>query len=315
LEILKLYQKIKKLKPVKISRTYIIIFLLIGIITFNFLSKWNKENESNAQDLEEDNTSTPQTPSEPTNESPSLVLPSRDSMIPDDIEKITPEMDLNPPKSISPEYYDPIPVPGLVNTPGGEDSGFIMPDGETLYFFFTPDVRIPAEKQVLDQVTGIYQSEKVGETWGEPTRVLLQDPGKLAMDGCQFVQGNTMYLCSAREGYTGLHWFKTEFIEGEWRNWENADVELKTQEYSTGELHISNDGMELYFHSDRTGSKGNYDIWVSKKVDGEWGKPVNLEAVNSEGYDGWPFVTEDGCELWFSRDYGVWRSKKTNGEW
>jgi len=181
---------------------------------------------------------------------------------------------------------------------------------QTLYFFFTPDVRIPAEKQVLDQVTGIYQSEKVGETWGEPTRVLLQDPGKLAMDGCQFVQGNTMYFCSAREGYTGLHWFKTEFIEGEWRNWENADVELKTQEYSTGELHISNDGMELYFHSDRTGSKGNYDIWVSKKVDGEWGKPVNLEAVNSEGYDGWPFVTEDGCELWFSRDYGVWRSKK-----
>ena len=129
------------MKPVKISRTHILIFLLVGIIAISSLFQLNKDtNESKTKDLEEDKTSITQTPSEPTDQSPSLVLPSRNSMIPDDIEKITPEMDINPPKSLSPEYYDPIPVPGLVNTPGGEDSGFIMPDGDTLYFFFTPDV-------------------------------------------------------------------------------------------------------------------------------------------------------------------------------
>ncbi|MES0326499.1 MAG: hypothetical protein ABUK18_11565, partial [Candidatus Bathyarchaeia archaeon] len=168
---------------------------------------------------------------------------------------------------------------------------------------------------LLDQVTGIYLSEKEGEIWGKPTRVLLQNPGKLAMDGCEFVQGNTMYFASAREGYTGLHWFRAEYEEGEWRNWVNADAELKTQEYSTGDLHITADGRELYFHSDRSGGRGNYDIWVSQKVDGEWGEPLNLDIVNSEGYDGWPCITDDGTELWFSRDYGIWRSKRVDGAW
>jgi hypothetical protein len=42
---------------------------------------------------------------------------------------------------------------------------------------------------------------------------------------------------------------------------------------------------------------------------------VNVEAVNGANIDGWPFITEDGLELWFSRDWGVWRSKKVNGTW
>ncbi len=53
------------------------------------------------------------------NETP--VLPSRISKIPSDLTKITPAQDLNPPKSYSSEYNDPVPVPGKVNTAGGED--------------------------------------------------------------------------------------------------------------------------------------------------------------------------------------------------
>jgi len=45
-----------------------------------------------------------------------------------------------------------------VNTPGGEDSPFITPDGATLYFFLTPDVSIPVERQLFDGVTGIWAS-------------------------------------------------------------------------------------------------------------------------------------------------------------
>jgi len=302
-------------RPVKISTQVLIFtFIIIGVLAIGYNAQWNKgRHEPDLDSQEEDPDS--QIPDEPTSEQPPIFLPSRISKIPDDIVKITPEMDVNPPKSYSPEYSDPVPIPGLVNTAGGEDSAFIMPDGETLYFFFTPDVREPVEEQILDQVTGIYLSKKDGELWEEPTRVLLQDPGKLAMDGCEFVRGDVMYFCSAREGYTGLHWFKAEYVEGEWRNWTNADSELKTQEYSTGELHITPDGKELFFHSDRPGGKGNYDIWVSQKVDGEWDEPLNLGVVNTEGYDGWPFITEDGAELWFSRDYGIWRSKRVEGEW
>jgi len=237
---------------------------------------------------------------------------SRESKIPSTAVKMTPETDANPPKSLSPEYQDPMPVQGQVNTAGAEDSPFMMPDGNTLYFFFTPDVNVPVEKQIIDGVTGIYVSNKINGEWSKPERIMLQDKGKISGDGCEFVQGNLMYFCSVREGYTGVHWFTAEYKNGMWQNWKNADF---NPDYKVGELHITSYGNELYFHSDRPGGKGGLDIWVSKKANGTWQEPENVAAVNTAGNEGWPDISPDGTELWFTKDYGVWRSKKVNGQW
>ena len=43
---------------------------------------------------------------------------------------------------------------------------------------------------------------------------MLQDPGKLAGAGCEFVHNNVMLFCIVREGYTGIHWFSAEFKDG-----------------------------------------------------------------------------------------------------
>ncbi len=242
-------------------------------------------------------------------------IPDRESLIPSDQLKINPETDIYPPQSVTDEYWDPVPLPYPVNTAGAEDSAFIMPDGNTLYVWFTPNVAKPPEEQVIDGVTGIYVFHKVNGEWGPAERVMLQDLGKLSLDGCEFVLGDKMWFCAAREGYAGLHWFTAEFIDGQWGNWQLADFK---PEYEVGELHITADGQELYFHSSRPGGQGGYDIWVSQNVDSEWGEPANLAVVNSPNTDGWPFVTADGKELWFTRGPGapeLWRSKRVNGEW
>ena len=88
----------------------------------------------------------------------------RESKIPAGAIKVTPQTDTSPPKSFSTDYKDPVPLK-TINTAGAEDSPFVMPDGNTLYLFFTPDVRVPAEKQVIDGVTGIYVSKKVNGQW------------------------------------------------------------------------------------------------------------------------------------------------------
>jgi hypothetical protein len=129
----------------------------------------------------------------------------RESKIPAGQVKITPETDVYPPILHSEEYEQPVPMPYPINTAGAEDSGFIMPDGNTFYIWFTPDPNIPAEEQVTDEVTGIYVSHRVGGVWQEPQRVWLQDRCKLALDGCVFVKDNTMWFASARAGYTGIH--------------------------------------------------------------------------------------------------------------
>ena len=242
-----------------------------------------------------------------------IELIDRESKIPPNAVKMTPETDSNPPKSYSLEYYDPVPLPYPINTAGGEDSAFILPDGKTLYFWFTPDVNIPVEKQLIDGVTGIYVSHKSGDTWSKPERIILQDPRKLALDGCSFVKDNTMFFCSVREGYTGMNWFTAEFdaSSNKWKNWVKVNF---PESYEVEELHIYGD--ELYFHSARAGGKGGLDLWVMEKdTKGEWSEPKNVTNVNTARDEGWPVISPDGKELWISRDYGLWRSKRVNGTW
>ncbi len=239
---------------------------------------------------------------------------TREETIPDEAIKMLPETDSYPPILHSSEFGEPVPVPGLINTAGAEDSPFIPAGSQQIYFFFTPDPSIPAEKQLLDGVTGIWVSNWQGGQWQEPERVRLQDKGKLALDGCTFVSGNLMYFCSAREGYTGIHWFTAEFEDGKWQHWANADF---PDEFEVGELHIRGD--ELYYHSSYAGGKGSNDIWMLKRVNGEWQNPVNIAAVNTAENEGMPFLTSDGLELWFHRFYqgapAVFRSRRVNGEW
>jgi hypothetical protein len=244
-------------------------------------------------------------------------IKSREEAIPDDAVKMTPEIDQFPPLLHSDEYNEPIPLLGSVNTAGAEDSPFIpCCEEDTLYFFFTPDVEIPVEKQVLDGVTGIYVSKKVNNFWNEVERVVLQDPLKLALDGCTFVQNNIIWFCSAREGYTGIHWFTAEYVDEKWKNWQNADF---ASELEVGELHFTKDFTELYYHSTKAGGKGGTDIWYTKNINGIWQEPININIVNSEENEGYPYITPDGNELWFNKWYlgtpAVFRSIKIEGEW
>ncbi|MFC1604930.1 LamG-like jellyroll fold domain-containing protein, partial [Planctomycetota bacterium] len=66
---------------------------------------------------------------------------------------------------------------------------------------------------------------------------------------------------------------------------------------------ISNDGLKLYFDSNRTGGHGGYDIWVTTRPNkgANWGTPVNLgPSFNTSGNDGYPCISSDGLEFYFS---------------
>ncbi len=241
--------------------------------------------------------STPQ-PSDPS-DPPRRI--TRIEALPRDAVKITPETDVHPPLLHSDEFHQPEPVSGGINTAGAEDSAFVTPDGTTMYFFFTPDVRVPAERQLFDGVTGIYVSRMEGSTWSEAERVVLQAHDMLALDGAPFVLGSEMWFASAREGnYRGVDMWIAHWQDGEWRDWRNAGAQLNA-EYQIGEMHLTANGQTMYFHADRPGGKGGYDIWMTTRSNGEWSEPVNVVELNSPETDGWPFVTEDGRELWFTR--------------
>lgn len=246
----------------------------------------------------------------------SYPIVTREEKLPSDIVKRTPQTDHHPPILYSDEFETPVPLPHVINTSGAEDSPFITPDGNTLYFFFTPDVRVSPNQQLFDDVTGIWVSNKSGDAWTIPQRVWLQKPGKLALDGAPCVQGDEMWFCSAREGYTGVNMFTAERINGVWKNWRYAGDRLM-KEIKIGEVHLHGD--DLYFHSDRAGGWGGNDIWRTTRNGSLWSDPVNINAVNTSGNEILPFVSSDGNELWFTRAYmgtpAVYRSKKVGGIW
>jgi hypothetical protein len=249
---------------------------------------------------------------------PARAGTSRLAAIPAEAIKQGPETDAYPPILHSSEWSDPIPLPAPVTTAGAEDSPFIAPDGR-LYFWFTPSMERPAEEQLTDGVTGIYVAQAEGSGWGEPERVMLQDAGRLALDGCAFVEPEWLWFCTAREGLEGIHWFVAGELDGGWGEWQPADARLP-QDGPLGELHFSRDGRTLVFHSDRPQGAGGRDLWMAaRQADGSWSPSVNLAPLNTDVDEGWPYLSPDGEQLWFTRIYqgspGIFRSRRQGDDW
>ncbi|RLF30597.1 MAG: hypothetical protein DRN07_08375, partial [Thermoplasmata archaeon] len=246
-----------------------------------------------------------------------LMQKTREEAIPDDAVKMTPETDVFPPVLHSDAWEEPVPMEGPVNTAGAEDSPFITPDGSTFFFFFTPDVEVPPEKQLIDGATGIWWSKKESGIWGEPERIVLHYD--VSLDGAPFVEDNTMWFASARSGnYGELDFYIAHMHDGTWTDVTNAGEQLN-QEYDVGELHITADGTEMYC------GRGDGDIYVLQKTADGWSEPMALPSpVNTPEYsEDQPFITSDGNELWFTGQSrlgypgpAVFRSVKTeNGSW
>lgn len=73
-------------------------------------------------------------------------------------------------------------------------------------------------------------------------------------------------------------------------------------EYSVGDPYLSKGGDSLYFVSNMPGGKGGTDIYLSLRLaDGTWGKPLNLNAINTEGNERTPSIGTGGT-LYFSSD-------------
>lgn len=249
---------------------------------------------------------------------PPASSPDRLASIPADAVRCTPADDPYPPILHVPGYQQPVPVPGALGTAGAEDSPFITADGKRMLFFFTPDVRVPPERQILDGVTGIYQATLGRSGWTNVRRVQLAPPGQLALDGAPCVIGNTLWFCTARVGnHRGVDmWTATRRGDG-WADFRNAGERLN-RDLQIGEVHAVGPD-ELYFHSGRAGGRGGLDIWRTVRKDGVWQDPTNIAAVNSTANEGWPFVSADGKELWFTRTYrgtpAIYRSRRQGTEW
>lgn len=114
--------------------------------------------------------------------------------------------------------------------------------------------------------------------------------------------GNTLYFTSeADEGLGGNDIYRATKIKGgEWGKPENVGAPINTS-FDEDAPFITDDGKTIYFSSTGHEGYGNYDIYKSEFVDGNWTKPENLgQPINSSGHDIFMVKDSSGSVAYFS---------------
>lgn len=189
-----------------------------------------------------------------------------------------------------------------VNSSAMEGIGTISSDGLELYFWDCYFLR-PGGCGGWD--IWVTRRSSVSDPWCEPVNLgplvnTEYDDAKPTISA----DGLTLYFCSNRPGgYGGLDlWMSTRATTTD--DW-GAPVNLGEPVNSEADEAfpcVSQDGLELYFDSGRSGGYGDWDLWVAKRstTDESWGDPVNLgEAINTPLYDSSPYLSPDGRLLLF----------------
>jgi len=168
-----------------------------------------------------------------------------------------------------------------------------------------------------------FYTEKQEDGWSSPrllTQMLGFDediyPVALSWDGTEMI----LYY---DDDYIGnLYYSRME--GGLWSPAVKLEEPISTK-YWESEACFSKDGRTLYFTSNRKGTLGGLDIWVSQKdASGLWGEPENLgSTINTRFNEECPCISEDGKTLYFSSyghynigGYDIFCSRKNaDGSW
>lgn len=183
-----------------------------------------------------------------------------------------------------------------VNTNYSEYLPSIRPDGQIIFF----TRRSPRGDE------DIYYSERLESGWSaakelaEINTPLNEGSPSISPDGETLI----FTSCDRKYGFGGCDLYQSNFNHGSWSKPVNLGERINTPAYESQACFADN-GMSLYFTSNRQGTYGGFDLWWSRKMeDNSWSIPRNLgPVINSPGDEDCPFLHPNGKTLFFSSNY------------
>jgi Tol biopolymer transport system component len=142
-------------------------------------------------------------------------------------------------------------------------------------------------------------SRLVNGKWSAPINITpeLQSDGDLYIS-CLSADGKLLFL-SKNDNYDS-DIFSSSFDGKSWSKTIKLNKNINTK-YWESHGFISEDGNQLIFASDRPGGFGGLDLYISRKVKGDWGPAVNLgPEINTQFNEDRPFLINNGKTLFFS---------------
>jgi WD40 repeat protein len=196
-----------------------------------------------------------------------------------------------------------------INSNVNEAGPFLTPDEHCLYFTSRRPGGLGGSdlwkncRANLDEEFGAEPSVNLGP----PMNTTFDDDG-----GAFFVDPSSgrlvMIFPSTRPPNLGDldYWQSEENADGTWSD-PVLVPELNTPFREGGHPSISPDGLTMYFASNRTGTLGGLDIWVTTRATttAPWSPPVNLGVpINSPARDSSPMLINNGMTLYFASSRG-----------
>jgi len=168
----------------------------------------------------------------------------------------------------------------------------------------------------------IMYSKLVNGKWTNPENITpeLQSDGDMYIS-CLSADGTKLYL-SRSDGYSSDLYYST-LVNNSWTKTVKLNKNINTK-YWESHGFVSEDGEQLIFASDRPGGFGGLDLYISHKVNGDWGPAVNLgPEVNTPFNEDRPFLINKGKTIFFSSQgheniggYDLFRTDlQPNGLW
>lgn len=183
-------------------------------------------------------------------------------------------------------------LPGIVSSDSLDFNSAFSPDGKSFYFARS------GEGKWMICVTEL----KAG-SWSAPRLAPFHDPRYSEADPFITADG-TLYYISNRPKTAGNSisdydiWRTRARPDGTWTSPENVEaVNSDSTEYYVSLAANGN----LYFASNRQGSLGSHDIYISRYSNGHYTKPENLgPAINSGNMEHDPMISPDERYLIFT---------------
>lgn len=151
----------------------------------------------------------------------------------------------------------------------------------------------------------LFESRLYGERWTKPKGFPSQiNSIEIESSACYSPDGKILYFSSDRPGgYGGSDiWSAIRNADGSFQPAENLGPQVNSP-YNEEYIFVHADGISLYFSSDGLNSMGGYDIFLTKFLNGQWEKPVNIGyPVNTADDDIYFSVSPDGKTAWYSSE-------------
>ena len=185
------------------------------------------------------------------------------------------------------------PFPKEINSDKHESSATFSSDGRIMYFNRTEDKKVKIGDEKVS-IIKIYKAEFIDGKWSNATALPFCNGSFSTEHPVLSKDGKKMYFSSDMPGTVGsFDIFVVDVNEdGTFGTPVNLGKNVNTVHREQFPA-ISDDGAILYFASDGHQGMGALDIFMSKSVDGVFGKPLNLGKTINSSLDDFAFVVDE----------------------